>query len=111
MPCFASPTAPVAMLLKQRWDNEHLVMYVRAQQTVKVNVKDGLYKLKYATGERWYSDKELFGSKTAYSKANTTISFETTYSGSFVYYDSQEVTLYKVFNGNMSTSSISEDDF
>ena len=62
-------------------------------------------------GKEWFSDKELFGSKTAYTKADTIISFETSYKGNYVYYDSQEVTLYKVSGGNMSTSPISEDDF
>ena len=32
------------MLLKQRWDNEHLVMYVRAQQTHQMNRYNALKK-------------------------------------------------------------------
>ena len=92
-------------------DQYYIEVYVREGETATVNVKDGVYRLKYATGERWYSDKELFGSKTAYAKADTTISFATSYEDNHVYYNSQEVTLYKVSGGNMSTSTISKHDF
>ena len=84
---------------------------MRENETVTVNVRDGLYRLKYATGKTWYSEKELFGSGTAYTKADTVVSFETTYSGSYVNYERNEITLYKVQNGNLTTSPISRDDF
>ncbi len=92
-------------------DTYYLEFYVRENETVTVNVRDGRYRLKYATGKTWYSEKELFGSGTAYTKADTVVSFETTYSGSYVNYERNEITLYKVQNGNLTTSPISRDDF
>jgi serine/threonine protein kinase len=89
----------------------YLEIYVRENETASVNVRDGNYYLKYATGERWYGNNELFGSKTSYTKADTIVSFTTSYSGSYVNYNEQEITLYKVANGNLTTTPISEDDF
>ena len=89
----------------------YLEIYVRENETASVNVRDGKYYLKYATRERWFGNNELFGSKTSYTKANTIVSFTTTYSGSYVNYNEQEITLYKVSNGNLTTTPILEDDF
>ena len=92
-------------------DTYYLEFYVRENETVTVNVRDGSYQLKYASGETWYSEKELFGSGTRYTKADSIQKFSTTYSGDYARYDRIEITLYRVQNGNLSTSSISADDF
>jgi len=92
-------------------DTYYIEFYVRENETVKLQVRDGSYLLKYASGKTWYSEKELFGSDTYYAKADTIQEFTTTYSGDYVQYTTIEITLYKVRNGNLSTSSISAEDF
>ena len=86
-------------------------MYIAANDTATVHVKAGNYSVKYATGAKWYGEEELFGEQTVYTKADTTAKFETTYSGSYVYYNQITYTLYEVAEGNMSTTEISGEDF
>ena len=88
-----------------------LTFFVRANETAKVNVKDGNYSFKYATGDTWYGTEELFGEDTQYSQADTTIHFKTTISGGYVHYQRQTITIYKVVGGNLSTTPIGKNDF
>ena len=92
-------------------DTNYITMYIAANDTATVHVKDGNYSVKYATGAKWYGEEELFGEQTVYTKADTTAKFETTYSGSYVYYNQITYTLYEVAEGNMSTTEISGEDF
>ena len=85
-------------------------VYVRSDSTARINVRDGSYTLKFASGERWYSEDELFGSGTSYSKANTTLEYETTVSGNAWQAWQTTLTLNTV-SGNLSSTGIKADDF
>ena len=91
--------------------DKYVAFYVRPNESVSVRLVDGVYELRYATGERWFSREELFGSATRYVKADEVIEFETTRSGDSVYYSTVTVTLYTVQNGNLSVSSLDADEF
>ena len=88
-----------------------MLFYVRANESATVNLRDGKFTLKYATGNTWYGKGDLFGPGTQYSLADEVLSYETTYSGNSVYYSTYEVTLYTVLGGNLETESIDADDF
>ena len=93
-------------------DNGYSMMfYVRANETATVNLRDGSFMLKYATGTTWYGGGDLFGPRTKYSLADEVLTYETTYSGNSVYYSTYEVTLYSVLGGNLETESIDADEF
>ena len=98
--------------VKVESDNGYsMLFYVRANETATVNLRDGEFTLKYATGNTWYGKGDLFGPSTRYSLADEVLSYETTYSGNSVYYSSYEVTLYTVFGGNLEIESINADEF
>lgn len=84
-----------------------LTIFVRGGQTEKVDVPLGNYVVKYASGEKWYGYKHLFGPSTHYSKADRTFTFSK--NGSQV--NGYTITLYKVKDGNLHTSQISQNDF
>ena len=88
-----------------------VTLYVRANKSATVHVKNGKYSLRYATGDKWYGSTELFGSSTRYYSADTTLSFTTSRSGNYINYQTYTITLYRVAGGNLSTSSISGDEF
>ena len=88
-----------------------VTLYVRANKSATVHVKNGKYSLRYATGDKWYGSTELFGSGTRYYSADTTLSFTTSRSGNYINYQTYTITLYRVAGGNLSTSSISGDEF
>ena len=88
-----------------------LVLYVRAGETARVNVKDGEYTFKYASGETWYGMAEYFGEKTDFYKAMSNLEFSTSYGGGNVYYHEQQITIAPVDGGNMGSLGISEDSF
>lgn len=68
-----------------------------------MDVPAGTYELRYASGDSWYGETELFGSSTSYSKAESLFTFG---NGS-----GYTVELYKQVNGNLHTNSIDKDDF
>ena len=86
-------------------------VYIRAKQSVKFNIKDGRYQVKYATGSRWYSEKELFGVDTVYTKPETTMEFKTRKEGSYLYWTTYTLTLRPIADSNLTSLTISADDF
>ena len=84
-----------------------MTIFVRGGSTIRVDVPLGNYELKYAAGEQWYGYDHLFGPKTGYSKADTTLNFIRT--GNQV--SGYSVTLYAVPGGNLSTKRIDASEF
>jgi len=84
-----------------------LTVFVRSGTTVEIKVPLGSYEVRYASGERWYGNKQLFGSGTTYSKAETIFKFEVI--GNQV--SGYTITLYKVPNGNLRTRNIKQEEF
>lgn len=78
-------------------------VYVRAGTTTEVEVPDGTYSIRYATGTQWYGTRFLFGLNARYSRAGQDITFR---DGS-----GYTLTLQKVAHGNLHTSSMSASDF
>lgn len=65
--------------------SKYIMVYVRAGQSKKVNVEDGTYSIKWASGPYWYDKEHLFGDDTLYRSRGTT-DFTTTRDGSWIYY-------------------------
>jgi hypothetical protein len=84
-----------------------LALFVRGGQTEEIEVPLGTYRVKYASGEKWYGVPHLFGPDTQYSKADQTFTFSST----GYQYTGYTITLYKVRDGNLSTSKLQPDDF
>ena len=80
-----------------------LDLFVEGGRSVEIKIPSGTYEIRYATGKDWYGYQYLFGPETAYSKTNRNFSFS--------YGSGYELTLYKVVNGNLSTSTIHPEDF
>jgi len=78
-------------------------VFVRSGTTTEVQVPDGTYSVRYATGSQWYGTRFLFGFNAHYSRANQ----EFTFSNGSGY----TLTLQKVAHGNLRTSSMSASDF
>lgn len=91
--------------------DKYVTLYVRPNESASVRLVDGSYELRYATGARWFSRDELFGSATRYAKADELIEFETTRSGNSVYYSTVTVTLQSPQNGNLSVSALDPEEF
>jgi hypothetical protein len=51
-------------------------IFVRSGHRVDTKVPLGLYRLKYAAGDNWLGDKELFGDSTIYKKAKKRFDFQ-----------------------------------
>lgn len=90
---------------------QYVLFYVRAGEEATVKVKDGSYVAKYATGEYWFDKDSLFGSDTAYTKAEDVLEFTTTREGNSIYYTTIQITLYEVIGGDLETSEIDPNTF
>lgn len=84
-----------------------MTIFIRGGNTVSTEVPLGTYEVKYASGEKWYGYKHLFGPDTGYSKAESKFTFENT--GYQI--SGYTITLYRVSNGNLRTSTISRSQF
>jgi hypothetical protein len=52
-----------------------MVFFVRAGTRVEVRVPEGTFEMKYASGEKWYGEKHLFGPETSYTRADKLFHF------------------------------------
>ncbi|MCX6162805.1 MAG: hypothetical protein NTV87_15910 [Ignavibacteriae bacterium] len=84
-----------------------LTIFLRAGSTYKTNVPIGSAKIIYASGDKWYGEKYLFGDDTRFSEADKIFDF---------YVDGRkihgyEVELFTQYGGNLGTNRISKNDF
>ncbi len=82
-------------------------VFIRSGQSVSLDVPLGSYKLMYATGEKWYGTKFLFGPQTAYSVADKKFDFEMRNG----HVSGYTVELILQPNGNLKTNKIAAEDF
>ena len=88
-------------------DTPVLTVFVRSGTTVEIEVPLGTYEVRYAAGQTWYGYEHFFGENTAYTKADKSFTFEVV--GNEI--NGFTITLYKVAHGNLTTSSISANEF
>lgn len=88
-------------------DKDILTVFVRGGDKVQIDVPLGKFKLKYASGEKWYGYKYRFGPYTSYSKSNDIFDFKVV--GNQV--SGYTVTLYRVQDGNLRTYNIDASEF
>ena len=98
----ASSDSSYVVKLKTISGTTILSFYVRAGETVSVGVPAEYLYVYFASGNTWYGEKHLFGSKTSYSKDDEILNFT---QGGWKY------TLYPVSNGNFSETPIDPEDF
>ena len=80
-----------------------LICFIRSGCNATVDVPPGTYEIRYASGKTWYGEERLFGPETSYSKADKTFEFASR--------SGYTITLFKVHNGNLRTSSINKNSF
>ena len=92
-----------------------LSFYVRADSKATVHVRNGTYTLRYATGERWFGKKLMFGSGTSYQSFDDNLGFSSkigyTGTGREVKFATWKVILYPVAGGTAGTTPINADEF
>lgn len=84
-----------------------LIFFVHGGESVETLVPLGTYVLKYANGDNWYGESNLFGEDTVYSKAAEPFEFY----DDGDYHKGWTVELYMQANGNLDVDTISEDEF
>lgn len=85
----------------------NIAFYLKAGQTVEIDVPIGIYKLYYAAGSTFYGTKLLFGDTTQYYSSDELLTF---YADS-EYYHGTTITLKATYNGNFDTDKIPESQF
>lgn len=72
--------------------DKYKLVYVRAGEEAKVNLKDGSYTVKFATGQYWFDKDHLFGDDTVYKRTDD-VDFDTNISGNWIYYWSYKLDM------------------
>ena len=88
--------------LKNRDKEDVLSFYVRADDSITVNVPREYLYVYFASGYTWYGEEYLFGEETSYSMDDEISNF---------YSYTSEYTLYSVSNGNFQETPIEADEF
>ena len=92
------------------WDSGRKIMafFVNGRSiSHALDVPTGTFRLKYASGQTWYGEKDLFGPNTSYNQANSRMTFEIL--GNRV--SGHTVELIKQIGGNLRTSSLKPANF
>jgi len=82
-------------------------MFIHSGETAETTVPIGNYYVRYATGNKWYGRKYLFGPETQFYKCDREFEFRIENDRASGY----QIQLIKQRSGNLRTSSISADDF
>ena len=117
---FGQGERPAPLKVNTRGSDHHLIkltkpgsteavmyLFIRAGQSAEMEVPLGIFEIKWATGKEWYGYKKKFGESTGYGKSNKLVNFEQTATR----FKGHEITLYPVASGNLSTKTISADEF
>ena len=81
----------------------YMTIYIREGDSITVYLPVGYYRIRYATGKKWYGFDELFGPDGDYLAFNETIAIkkDTKYT----------LTLYQISDSNLTTKSLSQEEF
>jgi curved DNA-binding protein CbpA len=102
------PGANALIKLERAGDEVEVIsIFVRAGETLEIQVPLGNYIAKIASGQTWYGDEIRFGPSTSYGKFSSTFEFKI--EGNQL--AGHEVTLTRVSNGNLNRSTIDANEF
>jgi len=103
-----NPNESILLKIIRISDNiEIMSIFVRAGETIETAVPVGAYKVKIATGQKWYGEKMYFGPKTSYAIFDSVFEFHK--SGTQLI--GKSITLTQIKNGNLSKKSLGSNDF
>jgi hypothetical protein len=85
--------------------------FIRGGQTIESNVPLGQFVLKYATGNYWCGEGDLFGTETQFNKADAILRFIRQDSDDSYTMIGHTIELILQVNGNLKTSRISREAF
>ncbi|GIH23792.1 hypothetical protein Aph01nite_21020 [Acrocarpospora phusangensis] len=101
--------AVLTMMLGKR---KAVSVYVRKKSRATVaNIKDGNYRVFFATGVDYDSKKRRFNRTCGYERFDDPVRFKTTFSGSTIRWSDWTLTLNKVTGGNAPSSRVDPEDF
>jgi hypothetical protein len=91
------------------WHTEQIIktFFVYAGQSHETVVPVGSYRVKYASGKRWYGEKDLFGPETSYVQPDKQFDFAQMSAG----YSGYTVELIPQEYGNLRSEAISPDQW
>ena len=102
----------VAKLIDSRTDKKTLSFVIGAGQEETIEgIPDGDYRCIFALGDKLYAGTDRFQSPRAFSKFDRPFSFITNKTNTGIQYTTLSVTLTPVVGGNVTTTSISQEEF
>jgi hypothetical protein len=85
--------------------------FIRGGQTMEANVPLGQFLLKYATGDAWCGENDLFGNQTQFNKTDAVLRFARQESPGGYTMIGHTVELILQISGNLKSSRISRETF
>lgn len=91
------------------WNTSEVIktIFIRAGKSIETDLPLGTYEIKYASGEKWYGEKYLFGPETIYSKADKKFEFVESLDG----YSGYTIELILQSDGNLRTKKIAPEQW
>ena len=103
---------PVLVKIVNVFDSDSkATVYVRAGKKATVRLKTGTYTIRFATGEKWFNSRILFGNGTQYITLDNNYRFEVRTEKGARYASALKLTLIPVPGGGETFSEIPADEF
>lgn len=90
---------------------KYVMFFVRANETVKVNLLNGTYRIKYTTGEQWYGEAEMFGPNATCLMLDETVEVAGYTTTTHVYWHTVSCTLHSGYDAELGAQNMDPADF
>lgn len=90
---------------------KYVMFYVKANETAKIMLLNGTYRVKYTAGPTWYGEKDMFGPDATYLMLEETVEFSGYTTATHVYWHAINCTLHTGYDDSLGAQNITPEEF
>lgn len=90
---------------------KYVIFYVKANETAKVMLLNGTYRIKYTAGPTWYGKEDLFGPDATFLQLEETVEFSGYTTATHVYWHAINCTLHTGYDDTLGAQNITPEEF
>lgn len=90
---------------------KYVVFFVKANETAKIMLLNGTYRIKYTAGPTWYGEKDRFGPDATYLMLEETVELSGYTTATHVYWHAINCTLHTGYDDSLGVQNIAPEEF
>ena len=87
------------------------MFFVKANETAKIMLLNGTYRVKYTAGPTWYGETDRFGPDATYLMLEETLEFSGYTTATHVYWHAINCTLHTGYDDTLGAQNIRPEEF